>query len=135
MDFDAILIEPRREAMVRAGHWRDKTVNDYFDAVLAEKPDALALSAIGVGGTVRRLAGARAAWQPAARDLGQRHRPPYERGVQASPRSIDTRVEPLDPHRGPGRPDGEQDEHHEGEYQPEHGSTVLVPAADQRCWC
>jgi len=46
MKFDAVLIEPRREAMVRAGHWRNRTVNDYFDAALAEKADQLALSAI-----------------------------------------------------------------------------------------
>ena len=33
--------------MVRAGHWRNRTVNDYFDAALAEKRDQLALSSIG----------------------------------------------------------------------------------------
>lgn len=54
MDFDAILIAPRREAMVRAGHWRDKTVNDYFEAALSEKPDQLALSAICVAEGRRR---------------------------------------------------------------------------------
>lgn len=54
MEFDAILIEPRREAMVRAGHWRGKTVNDYFDVALAEKRDELALSAISVAGGTRR---------------------------------------------------------------------------------
>ncbi|HRO14847.1 MAG TPA: cyclohexanecarboxylate-CoA ligase [Paracoccus sp. (in: a-proteobacteria)] len=54
MDFDAVLIEPRREAMARAGHWRGKTINDYFDAVMAEKPDALALSSISVTEGVRR---------------------------------------------------------------------------------
>lgn len=54
MKFDAILIEPRREAMVRDGHWRNKTVNDYFDAALAEKPDRLALSSITVADGSRR---------------------------------------------------------------------------------
>ena len=54
MQFDAVLIAPRRDAMVAAGHWRDKTVNDYFDEVLAEKPDALALSSIFVTEGVRR---------------------------------------------------------------------------------
>lgn len=48
MDFDAVLIEPRLEAATRAGFWRDKTVNDYFAAALAEKPDSLALSSIVV---------------------------------------------------------------------------------------
>ena len=46
MDFDAILIEPRREAMTRAGFWPDKTVNDYFAAALAAGPDRLAVSSI-----------------------------------------------------------------------------------------
>ena len=32
MDFDAILIEPRREAMTRAGFWPDKTVNGWGSA-------------------------------------------------------------------------------------------------------
>lgn len=54
MQFDAILIEPRREAMVRAGHWRNNTVNDYFDAALAEKRDQLALSSITVAEGTRR---------------------------------------------------------------------------------
>lgn len=48
MDFDAVLIGPRREAATRAGFWGDKTVNDFLDAAVAEKPDALALSAITV---------------------------------------------------------------------------------------
>lgn len=54
MKFDAILIEPRREAMVRAGHWRNETVNDYFEAALAEKRDRLALSSITVAEGTRR---------------------------------------------------------------------------------
>lgn len=54
MDFDAILIAPRRAAMISAGHWRDKTVNDYFDAVLAARPDALAVSSISVAQDERR---------------------------------------------------------------------------------
>jgi len=48
MEFDAVLIEPRREAATREGFWGDKTVNDFFAAALAEKPDALALSSIVV---------------------------------------------------------------------------------------
>ncbi|ADZ72232.1 cyclohexanecarboxylate-CoA ligase [Polymorphum gilvum] len=48
MKFDAILIEPRIRAMTEAGHWRDKTADDHFDACLAADPDALALSALSV---------------------------------------------------------------------------------------
>lgn len=54
MEFNAILIAPRRDAMVAAGHWRDKTVNDYFDEVLAQAPDKLALSSISVAEGLRR---------------------------------------------------------------------------------
>ena len=54
MKFDATLIEPRREAMVRDGHWRDRTVNDYFAAALAEKAERLALSSITVATGARR---------------------------------------------------------------------------------
>lgn len=54
MKFDATLIEPRREAMVRDGHWRNRTVNDYFAAALAEHADRLALSSITVATGARR---------------------------------------------------------------------------------
>ena len=54
MDFDAVLIAPRRAAMIRAGYWRDKTVNDHFDAVLATRPDALAVSSISAADGGRR---------------------------------------------------------------------------------
>lgn len=56
MIFDAVQIEPRRAAMTAAGHWRGKTADDYFDANLAAKPDAPALSAVSsVHGTRRDL--------------------------------------------------------------------------------
>ena len=56
MIFDAVHIEPRREAMTAAGHWRNKTADDYFDANPAAKPDALALSAVSsIHGTRRDL--------------------------------------------------------------------------------
>jgi len=56
MIFDAVQIEPRRAAMTAAGHWRNTTADDYFDANLAAKPDALALSAVSsVYGTRRDL--------------------------------------------------------------------------------
>ena len=48
MKFDAILIEPRREAMEKAGFWPGKTLLDYFEACLAAEPDARALTAITV---------------------------------------------------------------------------------------
>lgn len=44
MIFDAVLIEPRRARMEAEGLWPGKTLLDYLDAVLAEKPDALALT-------------------------------------------------------------------------------------------
>lgn len=54
MEFDAVLIEPRRAAMIAAGLWLDKTADDYFDACLAAHPDALALSAIHAATGARR---------------------------------------------------------------------------------
>lgn len=54
MHFDAVLIEPRRAAMIAAGLWLDKTADDYFDACLAAHPDALALSAITTATGARR---------------------------------------------------------------------------------
>ncbi|MCW1934963.1 cyclohexanecarboxylate-CoA ligase [Pararhodobacter zhoushanensis] len=54
MDFDAVLIEPRRAAMVAAGLWLDKTADDFFDACLATNPDAMALSSITVANGARR---------------------------------------------------------------------------------
>lgn len=48
MEFNAILIEPRREEATRAGFWSNSTVNDFLDAAVAEKPDGLALSSIVV---------------------------------------------------------------------------------------
>jgi cyclohexanecarboxylate-CoA ligase len=43
MQFDAVLIEPRRAAMTAAGYWLGKTSDDYFAANLAANPDATAL--------------------------------------------------------------------------------------------
>jgi cyclohexanecarboxylate-CoA ligase len=54
MDFDAILIPPRRAAMVAQRHWRDRTINDALDACLANCPDKAALKALSVErGTTR----------------------------------------------------------------------------------
>ena len=46
MEFDPILIPPRRAAMVGQGFWRDRTINDDLEACLASCPDKLALTAV-----------------------------------------------------------------------------------------
>ena len=56
MDFDAVLISPRRAAMIRDGHWHDRTINDDLDACVAQYPDKLALTAVSLdNATVRRF--------------------------------------------------------------------------------
>jgi len=54
MHFDAVLIEPRRDAMTAAGFWKNNTTDDYFDRNLAAAPDALALSSVSVTDGTRR---------------------------------------------------------------------------------
>ncbi len=49
MEFDAILVPPRRAAMVERGLWHDRTINDYLDARVAEAPDKTALVAYRTG--------------------------------------------------------------------------------------
>jgi len=46
MDFDAVLIAPRRARSVARGYWRDKTINDELDICVARYPDKLALTAV-----------------------------------------------------------------------------------------
>jgi cyclohexanecarboxylate-CoA ligase len=46
MEFDAVLLPPRRAASVAQGHWADKTVNDLLDAAVAAHPDRVALTAL-----------------------------------------------------------------------------------------
>ncbi|WEF24733.1 cyclohexanecarboxylate-CoA ligase [Paracoccus sp. S3-43] len=53
MKFDAVLIEPRRARMEAEGLWPGKTLLDYFEECLAEKPDAPALTSIVVGAGIR----------------------------------------------------------------------------------
>ncbi|WP_334174725.1 cyclohexanecarboxylate-CoA ligase [Pseudoxanthobacter sp.] len=53
MKFDAVLIEPRREKMEAAGFWPGKTLLDYFEACLRDRPDALALTSITVASGMR----------------------------------------------------------------------------------
>ncbi|MCR8549433.1 cyclohexanecarboxylate-CoA ligase [Salipiger sp. P9] len=54
MQFDAVLIEPRRKQMEEAGFWPGKTLLDYFEACLASEPDALALTSFVVASGARR---------------------------------------------------------------------------------
>ncbi|SEA53699.1 cyclohexanecarboxylate-CoA ligase [Variovorax sp. YR216] len=55
MEFDAVLIPPRRKRMVAQGLWHDRTINDDLDACVAACPDKVALTALRVeeGGTTR----------------------------------------------------------------------------------
>jgi len=46
MDFDAVLIAPRRATSVAQGFWHDRTINDDLDACLAQCPDKIALTAV-----------------------------------------------------------------------------------------
>ena len=46
MQFDPVLITPRRAASVAAGHWHNRTINDDLDRCLAECPEQLALTAV-----------------------------------------------------------------------------------------
>jgi cyclohexanecarboxylate-CoA ligase len=56
MEFDAVLIPPRREDMVERGLWHDRTINDYLDGCLAAHPDKPALAALRVeDGSLRRF--------------------------------------------------------------------------------
>ncbi|GAB3626212.1 cyclohexanecarboxylate--CoA ligase [Pandoraea terrae] len=55
MEFDAVLIPPRRAASIAQGLWHDRTINDELDACVAECPDKIALVARQVedGATTR----------------------------------------------------------------------------------
>jgi cyclohexanecarboxylate-CoA ligase len=46
MEFDAVLLPPRRAESVGRGHWRNRTINDDLDACVAACPDKLALAAV-----------------------------------------------------------------------------------------
>ena len=48
MDFDAVLLPPRRARMIEQGLWHDRTINDDLDACLAACPDKPALTAVRV---------------------------------------------------------------------------------------
>ncbi|MCL1962025.1 MAG: cyclohexanecarboxylate-CoA ligase [Desulfovibrionaceae bacterium] len=55
MEFDAVLIAPRRARMLAQGLWHDRTINDDLDACVAACPDKLALTAVRAedGGVTR----------------------------------------------------------------------------------
>lgn len=56
MQFDAVLLPPRRAESIARGYWSDRTINEYLNACLAECPDKLALTAIRVeAGDARRF--------------------------------------------------------------------------------
>ena len=56
MEFDAILLPPRRARMTAQGLWHDRTINDELDACVTACPDRLALTAMQVEtGDMRRF--------------------------------------------------------------------------------
>ena len=56
MEFDAILLAPRRADAIARGYWRDRGINDDFDACVAACPDKQALTAVRLDtGDVRRF--------------------------------------------------------------------------------
>ena len=56
MEFDTVLLPPRRAASVAQGLWPQRTINDALDACLASCPDQTALTAVQAdGGAVTRL--------------------------------------------------------------------------------
>jgi cyclohexanecarboxylate-CoA ligase len=56
MEFDAVLLPPRRAASIAQGLWHDRTINDDLDACAEGYPDKLALTALQVEtGSVRRF--------------------------------------------------------------------------------
>ncbi len=56
MEFDAVLLAPRRARMIEQGLWHDRTINDDLDACLATCPDKQALTAYRLeAGDVRRF--------------------------------------------------------------------------------
>ena len=48
MEFDAVLLPPRRARMVAQGLWHDRTINDALDACVAQCPDKMGRAACSV---------------------------------------------------------------------------------------
>lgn len=46
MEFDAVLLPPRREQSVARGWWPERTINDALDAAVAASPGKIALTAV-----------------------------------------------------------------------------------------
>ena len=56
MDFDTVLLPPRRAASIAQGLWHDRTINGELDACLVECADRVALTAVRVEtGAIRRF--------------------------------------------------------------------------------
>ena len=56
MEFDTVLLPPRRARMIAQGFWHDRTINQDLDACVAACPDKLALTAHRVeAGDLRRF--------------------------------------------------------------------------------
>lgn len=56
MEFDAVLLPPRRARLIAQGLWHDRTINAELDACAAARPQQLALTAVQVEtGDVRRF--------------------------------------------------------------------------------
>lgn len=56
MEFDPVLLPPRRADSIARGWWHDRTINDDLDACVSAWPDKLALTAVRVdSGEVRRF--------------------------------------------------------------------------------
>ncbi|MFO1116694.1 MAG: cyclohexanecarboxylate-CoA ligase [Beijerinckiaceae bacterium] len=54
MEFDAVLLAPRRAESIAKGYWRDRTINDDLDACLSACPDKVALTAVRLDGETSR---------------------------------------------------------------------------------
>jgi len=56
MEFDAVLIGPRRASSMTQGHWHDRTINEVLDRCLQVVPDKIAVTAVRVeSGSIRRF--------------------------------------------------------------------------------
>ncbi|MGY0195058.1 cyclohexanecarboxylate-CoA ligase [Leptothrix sp. BB-4] len=56
MQFDPVLLPPRRADSIARGWWHDRTINDELDACVAACPDKIALTAVRVeSGELRRF--------------------------------------------------------------------------------
>lgn len=56
MEFDTVLIPPRRASSIAKGLWPDRTINEDFDACIADHPQKIAITALQLeSGTVQRF--------------------------------------------------------------------------------